>query len=196
MGASLAAAGVDYRIIERRAERVRDPARYVVGDAAEIDVLNAAGMPRAVAVVITTHDDDVNVYLTIYARRLRPDIQVIARANLDRNVSTLYRAGADAVLSYASTGAAAIWNRFRPDESLLLAEGLDVFRVAVPPALIGRSIAGAEIAEATGCQVVAVVDGGGPARRHAARGAPLRGDAELILIGDAADQDRFHRVYG
>jgi len=197
VGASLADAGVDYRIIERRAERVRDPARYVVGDAAEIDVLNAAGMPRAAAVVITTHDDDVNVYLTIYARRLRPDIQVIARANLDRNVSTLYRAGADAVLSYASTGAAAIWNRFRPDASLLLAEGLDVFRVAVPPSLVGRSIAGAEITEATGCQVVAVVDDGGPARcRREARSAPLRGDAELILIGDAADQERFHRVYG
>jgi Trk K+ transport system NAD-binding subunit len=146
--------------------------------------------------VITTHDDDVNIYLAIYARRLRPDIQVIARANLDRNVSTLYRAGADAVLSYASTGAAAIWNRFRPDASLLLAEGLDVFRVAVPRALVGRSIAGTEIAEATGCQVVAVVDNDGRARRRSARGAPLRADAELILIGDAADQARFRRVFG
>ena len=48
--------------------------------------------------VITTHDDDVNVYLAIYCRRLRPDIAIVARANLDRNVSTLYRAGADAVL--------------------------------------------------------------------------------------------------
>lgn len=196
VGASLAEAGVDYRIVERRAERVRDRSQYVIGDAAEIEVLNAAGLPRAAAVVITTHDDDVNIYLAIYARRLRPDIQVIARANLDRNVSTLYRAGADAVLSYASTGAAAIWNRFRPDASLLLAEGLDVFRVAVPRALVGRSIAGTEIAEATGCQVVAMVDGGGRARRRSARGAPLRADAELILIGDAADQARFRRVFG
>ncbi len=87
--------------------------------------------------VITTHDDDVNVYLAIYCRLLRPDIQVIARANLDRNVSTLYRAGADAVLSYASTGADAIWNKLRPEHSLLLAEGLEVFRAPASPELVG-----------------------------------------------------------
>ena len=37
------------------------------------------------AVVITTHDDDVNVYLTLYCRRLRGDIQIISRATLERN---------------------------------------------------------------------------------------------------------------
>jgi voltage-gated potassium channel len=73
-------------------------------------VLERAGIDDASAVIITTHDDDMNVYLTIYCRRLRPDMRIIGRANLDRNVTTLYRAGADAVLSYASTGANAIWN--------------------------------------------------------------------------------------
>ena len=53
--------------------------------------------------LVTTHDDDINVYLTLYCRRLGPDLQIISRANLDRNVSTLHRAGADAVLSYATT---------------------------------------------------------------------------------------------
>src|SRR3546814_5410327 len=78
--------------------------------------------------------------LTIYCRRLEPDIQIIARANLDRNVDTLHRAGADAVLSYASLGASAIWNALGPNDILVLAEGLVVFRLPVPEKLAGRSL--------------------------------------------------------
>ncbi len=195
VGASLAEAKIEHKIVERRSDRVGDASRYVIGDAAEIDVLAAAGLPQAAAVVITTHDDDINVYLAIYARRLRPELQIIARANLDRNVSTLYRAGADAVLSYASTGASVIWNRFRPDESLLLAEGLDVFRIHLPASLVGRSLDDARIAESTGCQVIAVISDGGAADCRPDRSARLRADTDLILAGDAADQARFHSAY-
>ena len=116
--ATLAGAGLDHRIIEQNADRAGDPDRYVVGDAAEFSVLEQAGIKDSPSVLITTHDDDVNVYLTIYCRRLRSDIQIIARARLDRNVSTLHRAGADAVLSYASTGANAIWNVLSADNTL------------------------------------------------------------------------------
>src|SRR5690606_12986372 len=136
---------------EQRPERVRDPELYVVGDAAELEVLNAAGMQEASAVLITTHDDDVNVYLTIYCRRLRPDIQVIARANHDRNVATLNRAGADAVLSYASIGATALWNTLGLNDALVLAEGLEMFRLGVPPALAGKTLAQADVRRHTGC---------------------------------------------
>ena len=101
VGDSLKEYGLKYKIIEKQVDRVIDPACYVTGDAADLKTLEAAGIRTAHAVVVTTHDDDVNVYLTIYCRRLRPDVQIIARANTDKNISTLYRAGADAVLSYA-----------------------------------------------------------------------------------------------
>jgi voltage-gated potassium channel len=196
VGASLAEAGVAYKIVEKLPGRVRNPDCYVLGDAAELEVLNAAGLQEASAVVITTHDDDVNVYLAIYCRRLRPDMQVIARANLDRNVSTLYRAGADAVLSYASTGASAIWSWLRPGDSLLLAEGLDVFRAPVPARMVGRTIDQLEIALETGCAVLAAVHGKPPGGCSRDRNLPLDADAELILVGDDADQERFREAYG
>lgn len=194
VGVQLASAGVPHRIVEERPERIRGRDHYVQGDAADIEVLHEAGIREASSVVITTHDDDVNVYLTIYCRKLRPDIQLIARANLDRNVSTLYRAGADAVLSYASTGATAIWNHFRENDTLLVAEGLDVFRVPVPAELAGRSLAQARLREETGCTVVAVargdsVEGNPPAD------APLPGDADLVLIGGDDATDRFRGRY-
>lgn len=186
----LAAESTSYRVIERDAERIRDPQTYVRGNAADREVLVAAGIERASAVVITTHDDDVNVYLTIYCRRLRPDVQVMARANLDRNVSTLHRAGADFVLSYASTGATAIWNALTRDHVLQLAEGLEVFRVPLPTRLVGRTLAESGIRSELGCNVVAV-SGDGVMRTNPEPFVPLVEGTELVLIGDTDAEDRF-----
>ena len=92
-----------------------------------------AGIDHAPAIVITPHDDDMNIYLTIYCRRLRPDIQIISRATRERNVSTLHRAGADFVLSYASMGATTIFNYLRRAGVVVIAEGLASRRDARAP---------------------------------------------------------------
>ena len=189
-GRVLGEAGYDWQIVEQRPERIRDEDHYVLGDAADLEVLEEAGLTEASAVVITTHDDDVNVYLTIYCRRLRPSVQVISRANLDRNVDTLHRAGADSVLSYASLGASAIWNELGVDDTLVLAEGLEVFRTHVPADLAGRSLAESSIRERTGCTVVAISEGD-----HAQINPPgdtlLPAHAELVVIADEVSQARF-----
>lgn len=192
--AVLGGAGIRCRIIERQSERIRDPELYVLGDAAELEVLNEAGLQEASAVLITTHDDDINVYLTIYCRRLRPDIQVIARANLDRNVATLHRAGADSVLSYASLGATAIWNELGLNDSLVLAEGLEMFRMPLPRSMEGRSLAECDVRRRTGCNIVAIADRGEMVTNPDPH-TPLPVGAELVVIGDAAAQDRFLDAY-
>jgi Trk K+ transport system NAD-binding subunit len=193
-GRTLAAEGIAYKIVEQRGERVRDPERYVLGDAADHATLVEAGIDEASAVIITTHDDDVNVYLAIYCRRLRPDIRIIGRANLDRNVTTLYRAGADAVLSYASTGANAIWNRFRANDILLVAEGLNVFRRPVPDEVAGRTLAQADLRRSTGVNVVAL-EAEGRVIPNPGPDDVLPAGGEVVLIGDAAAEERFAQRY-
>lgn len=193
-GRALERQGIDYRIVERLPERVRNPEKYVLGDAAELEILQAAGIRTSASVVITTHDDDMNVYLTIYCRRLRPDIQILARANLDRNVSTLHRAGADFILSYASTGANAIFNLLHRTDTLLLAEGLSVFRTSIPPALAGRTLGEAGIRQETGCNVVAVLHAGTMDINPDAF-QPLPSQGELVVIGDAESENRFLSRY-
>lgn len=189
-GRVLAAAGIEHRIIERRPERIRDPERYVEGDAADLAVLRAAGLPDASAVLITTHEDDVNVYLTLYCRKLEPDIRIISRANRDRNVTTLHRAGADAVMSYASIGASAVWNVLGLDDTLVIAEGLDVIRVRTPTALAGRTLAEVGLRRRTGVNVVAI-DHRGVVETNPDPDRPLPGDAELVVIGDADAERAF-----
>ena len=103
---ALAAREVDYRIVEVDSSLIEDPEVYVEGSAAELEVLKRAGIDDTPTVIITPHSDDLNTYLTLYCRRLRPDVQIISRATLERNVATLHRAGADIVMSYASMAAA------------------------------------------------------------------------------------------
>jgi voltage-gated potassium channel len=191
VGQSLARQGIDYRIIERQSQRIRDQKHYVFGDAAELDVLMRAGIEDCSSVVITTHDDDMNVYLTLYCRRLRPDVQILARSNVERNVSTLHRAGADFVLSYAITGANALFNLLRRSDVLLLAEGLHVFRLPTPERLHGRTLQNSGIRETTGCSVVAVVSDGVMEMNPDAK-LLLTPDSELVVIGDAEAETRFH----
>jgi voltage-gated potassium channel len=113
----------DYRIVDKDPGRIEDDDRGVVGDAADLEVLKRAGIDQARTVIVTTHDDDVNVYLTVYCRKLRPDAQIIARATRERTIASLHRAGADFVLSYASMGASAMLNLLKQDKVLLVAEG-------------------------------------------------------------------------
>ena len=150
---------IDYRIIEKNKRLVEDD-RYIHGSAADINTLEKAGIKEAPSVIITTHDDPTNIYLTIYCRRLRPDIQIISRASLDRSISKLHTAGADLVMSYASLAANTILNLLKPDEVLMLAEGLNVFRVGVHDSLRGKSLAESQIRLQTGCSVIATSQDG------------------------------------
>jgi Trk K+ transport system NAD-binding subunit len=190
----LSTKGIDHCIVEKLAGRARPGTNTIVGDAADLAVLKAAGLDRATTVAVTTHDDDMNVYLTLYCRRLRPDLQILSRTTSDRNVSTLYRAGANVVLSYASMGANAMINMLRQREMVLLGEGLDVFKVPVPKELEGRTLIDADIPSATGCNLLAVINEGQPARIPDANTVLPRG-AQLILIGNQEAESAFFKRY-
>lgn len=191
---ALRAEGLDCCVIDKDATRLRDPARSVVGDAANHEVLERAGIAACSSVVITTHDDDVNVYLTLYCRRLRPDVQILARSTRERNVSTLHRAGADFVMSYATTGATAISNLLKRVDILLVAEGLHVFRLDTPPSLVGRCLAETDIRRSTGCTVIAIgLDDHFDPNPNALR--RLEAGSELVLVGDAESESKFIERY-
>ena len=185
--------GIDYRIIEKNKRLIEDD-KYVYGSAADIDILTRAGIKEAPSVIITTHDDPTNIYLTIYCRRLRPDIQIISRATLDRSISKLHTAGADLVMSYASLAANTILNLLKPGEVLMLAEGLNVFRVGVHAALLGKSLAESQIRMQTDCSVIAINQDG----KMVINPDPsvcFRENDELIMIGADDAEKRFFKMY-
>ena len=191
---ALAARGLEYRVVEKAPERVYEPEKYVLGDAAELEVLERAGIRETSVAIITTHDDDLNIYLTIYCRRLRPEAQIISRANLERNVATLHRAGADFVLSYASMGASAIINVIGRDNILMVAEGLDIFEVEIPEALIGKRVAECDLRNRTGCTLIGI-HRNGQVQIISDPQQPLPSEGKIILIGDSESEKRFLKRY-
>ena len=182
--------GLDYRIIDKDPERIKNDDRFIHGAAEDFSVLEKAGIKEAPCVLVTTHDDDMNIYLTIYARKLRPNIQIISRSTLQRNVTTLHRAGADFVLSYATMGANAIFNILERNDIIIVAEGLDVFTVETPPELAEKTLIESEIRQKTGCNVLSIKKNGkqiiNPEPNYT-----IPQNSELVMVGTTEDEQRF-----
>ncbi|MFC7374205.1 MULTISPECIES: potassium channel family protein [unclassified Brachybacterium] len=194
--------GVPNTIVEQLPGRVQNSysalegtASYdvVEGDAADVRILRRAGLDKASAVLVTARDDDLNVYLTLFCRRLRPELQVVSRATYERNVATLYRAGADGVLSYATIGATDLWNHAGLSHRVLVAEGNELFLVPRPSSLVRRSVRNSEVHRRTGCLIVAVADEDGTLSydTESIPSAP----GKLLLLGDRHAERRFRETY-
>mgnify|MGYP000191635321 CR=1 FL=1 len=132
----------------------------------------------------------MNIYLTIYARKLRPNIQIISRSTLQRNVNTLHRGGADFVLSYATMGANAIFNILERNDIIIVAEGLNVFTVTTPGKLVGKTLVESNIRQQTGCNVLSIRKDG----QQIINPDPdeqITGHSELVLVGTSEDEKQF-----
>ncbi|MFT4546150.1 MAG: voltage-gated potassium channel [Verrucomicrobiales bacterium] len=190
----LTEASVEWTILEKESDRVRDHTNTIIGDASDFDVLVKAGLRDAATVIVTTHDDDLNVFLTIFYRRLRNDVQIISRCTQDKYAARMHRAGADLTLSYASMGANTVFNELRSSDTVLLAEGVNIFTTAVPRALIGKSVAESAVRSRTGCSIIAVEIGG----ERAINPAPalvLAAEAKLVLIGTLEAEQKFFSAF-
>ncbi len=95
--------GREFVVIERDVE-VRDalPADtefiMLIGDATLDHTLLAAGIKKASQIIIATPGDADNVFITLTARELNPEIRIISRASESQTEPKLYRAGADHVI--------------------------------------------------------------------------------------------------
>lgn len=186
--------GLTPTIIEKLPERVEGFSEAVIGDATQIETLRNAHARDAATVIITTHDDDVNISLTIFFRRLRENLQIISRCTLERNVQTLHRAGANLVLSSATMGANSIFNLVRDDDNLLLAEGVLIFPSPVPAVMAGRRLADCAVRSQTGCTIIAVeYDGEQVVNPEPSMVLPVNG--RLLLTGTLEAEEKFLKMF-
>ncbi len=127
------------------------------GDATDEDILRAAGIERARVLATVLPSDAANVFITLSARSLNPNLQIIARGEAPSTESKLLQAGANQVVLPAHIGAERIAEmvlfpettrfirgsqRMRELESTLRDLGLevDVVTVADGTAIVGRTI--------------------------------------------------------
>lgn len=160
---SLKKKGLTVYMVEREPGRCEPVSgsldRLTTGDAADRETLIRGGLMEASLVLLTTNDDAVNIYLSIYCRRLNPEVRIISRITHDRNLEAIHRAGADFVLSYAPLGAESIMAIVQGRQAFVMGEGVEFFTADVPDSLVGKTLAESRIGEKTGLLVLGIEDG-------------------------------------
>jgi CPA2 family monovalent cation:H+ antiporter-2 len=101
LAASLRHAGVPALALEidpGRLQSATSPIPLLFGDASSAEVLDAAGLERAIALVVAVSDLTSTQRILQTAQRLAPDVPVIARTRHLSDVAELYRLGAREVV--------------------------------------------------------------------------------------------------
>lgn len=160
-------------VVERDAERLarleaefgKDQVLYVQGDATEDDVLVKAGVERAMGLVAALPTDKDNLFVTVSARQLNPNLRIVARAVEAGTAPKLLKAGAHRVVSpNAIGGMRMVSELIRPtvveflDKMLRDRErNLRIEEVPVPPdsPLVGQPLRQAPIRRITQLLVIA-----------------------------------------
>jgi Trk K+ transport system NAD-binding subunit len=178
-------AGVETVVVD-----IRDAAGVdVVGNVTEESVLKAAGIDEASTVILAISDDTEEVFGTLVARDITPDVEIIARADATSSVRKLYRAGADYVLAVATVAGRMLASTVLDEEVISFDKAVELVRLDCGD-LAGRSLAGADIRARTGCTVVAV-ERNGEAITDLDPDFVIEEGDKLVVAGTDADVNRF-----
>lgn len=97
----LAAEGQSFVAIDKDEDRVKEAVGLgytaFVGDSTKENELHKAKIEKAKGIVASLGDDSSNLFVTLTARQINPDLFIVSRANREENVSRIIRAGADKV---------------------------------------------------------------------------------------------------
>jgi voltage-gated potassium channel len=171
----MSGAGQDVVVVENDPDRAADAegsAHVVRGDATSDETLLEAGIERARVLVTALNTDADNLFVTLTARSLCPELFIVARARVETSEAKLTQAGAERVVNPQRLGGsrmAAFVLQPHVVEFLdvVMHDGSLEFRleeVSVPPGspLAGRSLRDTHIRDSTGALVLALreTDGG------------------------------------
>lgn len=168
--------------------------KVFVGPAADKEILLEAGLAQAPAVILTTNDDSINIYLTVYCRKLNPDLRIISRITHEQNLEAVHRAGADFVLSYSSLGAESVFSILQGRGVMMFGAGIELFHVAVPRPLVGKTLEECAIGSACGVNVIAVQHGDSIVTNPPPAQSLPHG-AELLMLGTHEQRLAFMKLF-
>ncbi|MCB9832201.1 MAG: potassium channel protein [Planctomycetes bacterium] len=200
VAANLTREQIPFMIIERdelAAEQARQKGLVCLdGNASEEGILEKAGIERARSLIAAVDSDAESVFIVLTARAIRPDIQIIARANREDSEPKLRRAGASRViLPYLLSGQRVVSLVSRPS----VADFLDVVmhsddlelrmeEIIVPAesTLVGKTLADTKARESFGVTVLAICSPGRPVLTAPKADDRIEAGARLIILGTDA----------
>lgn len=178
---------------------------HIEGDAADDDVLHHAGVTRASGLVACVDSDADNVFVTLSARVIAPELLIVARANSEESRGKLEKAGANKVVSpYAIGGREMATMMLKP----MISDYLDVvtgggelelrveqFKLPGDSPVLGKSIRQLEIRKQTGAAVLAVRKPGNPFNTNPDPDAALEENDILITVGTPSEIQSLEKLF-
>ncbi len=161
---------VPFVVIDRNEEILKklmdDGVLVISDDATKDEVLLEAGISRAKGLITALPGDADNVFVTLTAKELNPDIRVVARGDIAESKPKLIRAGADKVISPSVIGgrrmAISILKPVSVDfvETLIHKQDMEFEIEEIVTSgssqLVGKSLQESRIKQHTGTMIVAI----------------------------------------
>lgn len=176
-----------------RAETMGVP--FIEGPPADDGVLRGAGIERAVGVLACVDSDAENIFITLTARELRPEMTIVARASVEDSEKKLRRAGADRVVSpYKASGSEMVRSVLHPQVTGVvdMAPQYRMEEIEVTP---GCDAAGRTLEDVRGSSVIVALrraDGG--VQPQPQQDAVLRVGDVLVAMGESRTLARLERM--
>lgn len=173
---------------------------YVRGDASDDAVLQRAGIKCAQALLTAVQTDAGNVYITLSARALNPNLFIVARAATSEAEHKLTIAGANRVISpYILGGRSMAGHALRPAvmdflDVLVHSDDLEMWleevKIGPSSALAGTQLGDAQLRDTVGITVLAVRRADGHMLINPHSDVELQIGDTLIALGARSDLDR------
>jgi voltage-gated potassium channel len=190
--------GVPFVVVDQNSQQVEECLDWgypaILGDASDDATLEEVGIRRARGLVAAVDSDADNVFVVLSARKINPDLHIVARASSDESAAKLEMAGADRTLSpYAVGGRRLASLATQP----LIVDFLDIvtrgekgiefrleeFWVPKESPLTNRTIGELKIGEKTGAMVLAIRSKEGKFDTTPSARDTIRPDDTLIVLG-------------
>lgn len=204
----LAANAVPFVVLENNTEVLEriDDSRYLwmKGDATQDDTLIQAGIQQALGLVSVVTSDSENVYITLTARGLNPDLYILARSGEEGTELKLKRAGANKVVSpYAIGGMRMAQSILRPNvvdfiEIATASEHLDLQmeEISIPhdSDFAGHTLVSSEFRKETGVIIVGIKKSHGHMIFNPNPHDSLDEGDTLIVLGDPTSVNKLEAL--
>jgi len=189
--------GCDVVVVERSPQLIEELKQghipHVAGDATKDETLEAAGICHAKALVSALSDDAANVYVTLTARQLNPDIYIVARSDAPEHSQRLTRAGANqALFPHRYGGMRMAQSVLRPTVLGFMdlamrgdIEDLQMEELAISPhsSVAGKDLVGSQIRQRFNLIVIGIKKADGKLLFNPQPHALLEAGDILILVG-------------
>jgi len=187
-------------IIEKNVESadrlVEDGYLYMKGDATLDETLLKAGISRAKGLISVVTSDTENVYITLTARGLNPDLYIMTRSGEEGSDIKLKRAGANKVVSpYTIGGSRMAQSILRPNviDFIEIATGsehleLQMEEIHIPKhsAFAGESLVTSGFRKEIGVIIIGIKKSHGKMVFNPHSQTKIEEDDTLIVLGDPA----------